>query len=152
MSKAFTKEDIDPPERSGRARSAAGLPPGATNYITARGAKRLRDQLENLRRANDKDEEKIAQLEETLKSASVVTPPEEPGNEVGFGARVTLRDTRGQLTTFLIVGVDELALDSDTVSWISPLGRELLAAKLGDSVALPANASAKIVKIEYPTD
>jgi len=36
----FIKEDVDLPERSGRKRSASGLPPGATNYITARGAKR----------------------------------------------------------------------------------------------------------------
>jgi hypothetical protein len=35
MSRAFIKEDVDPPERSGRKRSASGLPPGATNYITA---------------------------------------------------------------------------------------------------------------------
>jgi hypothetical protein len=52
MSRAFVKEDVDPPERSGRKRSASGLPPGATNYITARGAKRLRDELQKLRAAN----------------------------------------------------------------------------------------------------
>src|SRR4051794_10555261 len=32
MSRAFIREDVDPPERSGRLRSASGLPPGATNY------------------------------------------------------------------------------------------------------------------------
>jgi hypothetical protein len=46
MSKAFVKEDIDLPERSGRKRSASGLPPGGINYITARGAKRLPDELQ----------------------------------------------------------------------------------------------------------
>jgi hypothetical protein len=46
MSRAFVKEDVDLPERSGRKRSALGLPPGATNYITARGPKRLRDELQ----------------------------------------------------------------------------------------------------------
>ena len=50
--RAFVKEDVDLPERSGRKRSASGLPPGATNYITARGAKRLRDELQKLRVAN----------------------------------------------------------------------------------------------------
>src|SRR5881398_655482 len=53
MSRAFIKEDVDPPERSGRKRSASGLPPGATNYITARGAKRLHDQLKELRAVNE---------------------------------------------------------------------------------------------------
>ncbi len=52
MSRAFVKEDVDLPERSGRKRSTSGLPPGATNYITARGAKRLRDELQKLRSAN----------------------------------------------------------------------------------------------------
>ena len=52
MSRAFVKEDVDPPERSGRKRSASGLPPGATNYITAHGAKRLREELNKLRAAN----------------------------------------------------------------------------------------------------
>ena len=56
MSRAFVKEDVDLPERSGRKRSASGLPPGATNYITARGAKRLRDELQKLRAANANSE------------------------------------------------------------------------------------------------
>ena len=47
------KEDVDLPERSGRKRSASGLPPGAINYISARGAKRLRDELEKLRAAGN---------------------------------------------------------------------------------------------------
>jgi hypothetical protein len=52
MSRAFIKEDVDLPERSGRKRSASGLPPGATNYITARGAKHLREELQKLLAAN----------------------------------------------------------------------------------------------------
>jgi len=46
MSRAFVKEDVDLPERIGRKRSASGLPPGATNYITAPGAKRMRAALQ----------------------------------------------------------------------------------------------------------
>jgi hypothetical protein len=59
MSRAFVKEDVDLPERSGRKRSASGLPPGATNYITARDAKRLRDELQKLRAANANSERSI---------------------------------------------------------------------------------------------
>jgi hypothetical protein len=51
MSRAFIKEDVDLPERSGRNRSASELPPGATNYIAARGTKRLHDELRKLRAA-----------------------------------------------------------------------------------------------------
>jgi hypothetical protein len=56
MSRAFVKEGVNLPERSGRKRSASGLPPGATNYITARGAKRLRAELWKLRAANANSE------------------------------------------------------------------------------------------------
>jgi len=37
---------------TGAQRSASGLPPGATNYATARGAKRLRDEVQKLRAPN----------------------------------------------------------------------------------------------------
>src|SRR5260370_42542000 len=87
MSRAFVKEDVDLPERSGRKRSASGLPPGATNYITARGAKRLRDELEKLLGANT-NSERVAELEQILESVHVVDPPDEPSNSVGFGATV----------------------------------------------------------------
>src|SRR5438477_9646045 len=73
MSRAFIKEDVDLPERSGRKRSASGLPPGATNYITARGAKRLRDELQKLRAANANSQQ-VTQSEQILASVHVVDP------------------------------------------------------------------------------
>src|SRR5215471_7382143 len=102
MSRAFVKEDVDPPERSGRKRSASGLPPRATNYITARGVKRLRNELNKLRPAN--------------------------ANSVTFGATVTVKDKDGATETFTIVGVDEVDFERNAVSWISPVGKALLAA------------------------
>jgi hypothetical protein len=63
MSRAFVKEDVDLPERSGRKRSASGLPSGATNYVTARGAKRLRDEVQKLRAANANSERIIEPLQ-----------------------------------------------------------------------------------------
>ena len=133
MSRAFIKEDVDPPERSGRKRSASGLPPGATNYITARGAKRLRDELQELRAANT-GSERIVELEHILASVHVVDPSDPASNSVGFGTTVTVKDEKGLIETFTIVGVDELDLEPDAVSWISPIGKALLAADMGDSI------------------
>lgn len=152
MSKAFTKEDVDPPERSGRLRSASGLPPGATNYITPGGVKRLQQELTRLRSTNGGNEEKITEIEATLKSITVVEPPEDAGQEVGFGARVTVRDATNQEKVYRILGVDELGRDPDGLSWISPLGKTLLAAKLGERVILDEKGPARIEKIEYPRD
>src|SRR5213080_3333010 len=110
MSRAFVKEDVDLPERSGRKRSASGLPPGATNYITARGAKRLRDELQKLRAANAVSE-RVTELDQILASVHVVDPPDAPSNSVTFGATVTVKDKEGATETLTIVGVDELNLN-----------------------------------------
>jgi transcription elongation GreA/GreB family factor len=151
MSRAFVKEDVDLPERSGRKRSASGLPPGATNYITARGAKHLRDELRNLRAANA-NSERVAELEQILASIHVVDPPDAPSNSVTFGATVTVKDKEGRTETYTVVGVDEFDLEPDAVSWISPIGKTLLAADMGDSIRLADGRTAKIVKIGRRND
>lgn len=151
MSRAFVKEDVDPPERSGRKRSASGLPPGASNYITADGAKRLRDELQKLR-ASNADSERIIELENILASVHVVDPPDPASNSVAFGATVTVKDEKGLTESYSIVGVDELDLEPDAVSWISPIGKALLAAEMGGSLRLADGRTAKVVKIEIRTD
>jgi transcription elongation factor GreB len=148
VSRAFIKEDVDLPERSGRKRSASGLPPGATNYITARGAKRLRDELQKLRAANAVSE-RVTEFEQILASVHVVDPPDAASNSVTFGATVTVKDKKGAAETLTIVGVDELNFERDAVRWISSLGKALLAADMGDWIKLDEARSAKIVKIEY---
>ena len=150
MSRAFVKEDVDLPERSGRKRSASGLPPGATNYITARGAKHLRDELQKLRAANAASE-RVTELEQILASIHVVDPPDAPSNSVTFGTTVTVKDKKGATETYTVVGVDELDLDPDAVSWISPIGKALLASDMGDSITLEDGRTEKIVKIEFKT-
>jgi len=105
MSRAFVKEDVDPPERSGRVRSASGLPPGALNYMTALGARRLGAKVEELRRANS-DPARIAELEAVLASITVVERPSGTGDSVSF--RRDCHGGRGNSATYTVVGVDEL--------------------------------------------
>ncbi len=147
MSRAFVKEDVDLPERIGRKRSASGLPPGAINYITAPGAKRLRDELQKLRAANT-NSKRVAELEQILASVHVIDPRDPASNSVGFGATVTVKDKKGRTETYTVVGVDELDLEPGAVSWISPIGKALLAADMGDWITLEDGRSAKIAKIE----
>lgn len=149
MSRAFVKEDIDPPERTRRARTASGLPPGAANYLTARGAKRLKNKLEERRKRPTKDEAEIAELEELLASATIVDAPEDR-QHIAFGARVTTRDAAGQERAYQIVGVDELNLYDDGVSWISPTGKALLAAEIGQRIFIEPGERVEIIGVEYP--
>ncbi len=134
MSRAFVKEDIDVPERTTRWRSASGLPPGALNYLTEAGAQRLRQQVAELK--NDAaDEDERAELEGVLDSVTIVKAPERP-DTVMFGVRVTLRSDTGEIKNCRIVGVDEVDLLPQQVSWVSPVGKALLGAKLGQRVSL----------------
>jgi transcription elongation factor GreB len=147
MSRAFIREDVDPPERSGRKRSASGLPPGAANYITARGAARLQDQLTKLRAVGN-NAERIVELERILGSIEIVEPPATPSPSISFGATVTVKDADGRTDAYTVVGVDELDFEPNALSWISPTGKALLASELGDRITLQDGRSAKIVKIE----
>ena len=151
MSRAFVKEDVDPPERTGRARSASGLPPGAVNYITAGGAARLKRELDDLRRSSEREEARIAELESVLASVTVVEAPTDR-KTLAFGAKVTVRDAAGELRSYRIVGVDELRFYADAVTWVSPLGKALLAADVGERVTLPDDERVQIVQAEYPPE
>ena len=157
MSKAFTREeDVSGPEVLRRPVST--LPPGARNYVTADGARRLRAELDHLvsterpravaagRELNALDQ-RIAQLSESLRTAVVVDPPATPDDRVRFGATVTVRDRGGEETRYRIVGVDETDVDRGWVSWLSPVAKALLNARSGDRVRLKLPGGGKELEI-----
>ena len=61
-------------------------------------------------------------------------PPAPPWDQVRFGTTVTVRKPSGDETRYRIVGVDEMDVDRDWVSWLSPIARALLNARLGQRV------------------
>lgn len=150
MSRAFVKEDTDVPERSRRTRSSSGLPPGALNYMTAAGERRFRERLAKLRAGAADDSGEIARLEGILGSVTVIETPAVWPESVALGAKVTIRAADGQLETCRIVGVDELEFGDGAVSWISPLGKALVGAEVGERVRVEGDdRTMAIVKIEY---
>jgi len=173
MSKAFTRED-DADATPVAPRPVSLVPPGVRNYLTATGAARLRAELarltdverpEQLARsaaggmaaADAKEElgrieQRLALLSRCLSTAEVVAPPMPPHDTVRFGATVTVRDARGGESTHRIVGADEADLARDEVSWLSPIARALLQARLGQKVPFkfPTGATQlEIVAIRY---
>ena len=107
----------------------------------------MQAELAALCAAGDKTK-RITELKQVLSSIKIVEPPEGPSKSVSFGASVTLRDPHDKRETHTIVGVDELDFEPDAVSWISPLGKALLASQLGDRMTLEDGRTVKIVKIE----
>jgi transcription elongation GreA/GreB family factor len=152
MSRAFIKEDVDVIERTARRRSQSGLPPGALNYMTRQGAEKLRARLAKLRRDPERNASTIEHIEEALKSATLVEPRTEDDG-VSFGASVTVEDSAGKRETYRVVGVDEVDLDPGNVSWVSPIGKALLAARRGQRVTLPGvkDAVLRVVSIDWPS-
>jgi transcription elongation factor GreB len=166
MSKAFTREDDDAPEMPVR-RAAVAQDPDARNPITPAGAQRLREELEKLveierprlaaegsavRRELQAVDERILSLQQSLRTAVVVPPPDPPDAVVRFGATVTVRDARGETWPCRIVGIDEAAPERDWISVRSPLAMALLNARKGTQVRvqLPAGAQElEIVDVKY---
>ena len=60
--------------------------------------------------------------------------------QVFFGATVTYVNLEGidsgKETTITIVGVDEVDLECGQVSWVSPIAKALIKARLGDCVKI----------------
>jgi len=136
----------------------------APNYITREGARRLQDELADLRSRQrprivqevadaaaqgDRSENaeyiygkkklreidrRIHWLTKRLESAVVVEPRTDGTEAIFFGARVEVEDEEGARSSYRIVGVDEIDLDRGDISWVSPLGRALLKRRAGDTV------------------
>jgi len=75
--------------------------------------------------------------------AAEVVDPEAPrsgraATRVFFGATVRYADTAGNQRVVTIVGLDEVDLDRNHISWVSPLARALMKSGPGDRVVLHA--------------
>lgn len=172
MSRAFVRES-DVPQLPELPPLASPLPPGAKNYLTPAGARRLRDELTRLIEvdrprlasapAEDTDakrelqilDQRIRYLQESLRTAEVAENPPGPTDIVRFGTTVIVREARGVETRYRIVGVDETDLDRNHVSWLSPIARALMNAKCGDRIAFKAPRGLRqleIAGIEYSAE
>jgi len=74
-------------------------------------------------------------------------------DQVFFGATVDYAGADGETHTVTIVGIDEVDLDRAHVSWISPIARALLRARIGDVVTLHTPAGPEqidVLDVRYP--
>ena len=77
-------------------------------------------------------------------------------DQVFFGATVTYAlvtgSSAGKVTIFTFVGVDEVNLDNGHVSWVSPIAKALIKARLGDCVNIQTPtgpAEIEILNVQY---
>ena len=97
---------------------------------------------------------RIRFLTKRLDIAEVADPSVHHGSDqVFFGATVTYADQAAAQRTITIKGIDEVEHLAGEVSWISPVARALLKARVGDEVMLATpNGPARIevVAVRYP--
>ena len=100
---------------------------------------------------------RIRFLNQRLENAVVVNNSDRIANggdpeQLFFGATVQYCDSEGIETTIRIVGVDEVDLERGYVSWVSPIAKALIKAKVGDTVKIQTPAGPKeidIVAVNY---
>lgn len=164
MSKAFTKENDGNDPMDADEEIDPGLPLGTKNYMTFEGAERLRAELRQLLVADRPETVKVVSwaasngdrsengdylygkkrlreidrrirfLTKRLDAAEIVACEKNETDQVLFGAWVKLRDEEGRERIYRIVGIDETDPKRGFISWISPMAKALLQARVGDAV------------------
>ena len=85
---------------------------------------------------------RIRFLTKRIEDAEVVDPERPRAGQAAtrafFGATVRFANGAGTERSVSIVGTDEVDLERNHISWVSPLGRALLKSAAGDRVALEA--------------
>ena len=180
MSKAFVREDADPPEQSLEA--APSLPAGGKNYISPAGFARLKEELRRLveverpevvktvawaasngdrsengdyiygkRRLREIDR-RVRFLIKRLESAELVNSSGRDTDQIFFGARVKVQGREG-VKEVIILGLDEVDPVRGIVSWVSPIAKALLKAREGDTVTVRTpggEEKLEIMEVSYP--
>jgi transcription elongation factor GreA len=146
-------------------------------YLTAEGAKRLREELEYLKgparealakrlraaiQQGDlsenadytaaKEEQgflegRILELEILLRNAIVIDDAAKNRDEVGIGSRVTIQEEDFEPETYQLVGPKEANPAQGRISHESPIGRALMGRRPGDTVSVETPAGIIYLKI-----
>ena len=141
-------------------------PPQGSRYITAEGARALRDELTHLwtverprvtqevadaaahgdrsenaeyiygKRRLREIDRRLRFLGKRLDSIAVVAPEPRADGKIFFGAWVTVEDDEGTSIEYRIVGPDEADAKKSLISMDAPLGRALLGRAVGDEVTV----------------
>ena len=96
-------------------------------------------------------DKRIRFLTKRIDAAEVVDPeaprPGRAATRVFFGATVRYANAAGTERVVSIVGTDEVDLDRNHISWVSPLARALMKSSPGDSVVLHAPGGTERLQI-----
>lgn len=97
---------------------------------------------------------RIRFLTKRLEIAEVTDPSTHHGNDQAFfGATVSYLDNLGVERSVTIMGIDEADSSRGEVSWVSPIARTLLKARVGDVLKLVTPSGVmdiEVLRVTYP--
>lgn len=97
---------------------------------------------------------RIRFLTKRLEWAEIVEPSLHHGHDqIFFGATVTYLENEGTERTVTIKGIDEANSAQGEVSWVSPIARTLLKARVGDELKLVTPSGVlhiEVLEVRYP--
>ena len=91
---------------------------------------------------------RVRYLTKRLESAEVVDPAaQQKLKQVFFGATVTYAREDDSEHTVMLVGTDEAHAESGKISWLSPVAKALMKAKVGDVVPLVLPSGREMIEV-----
>ena len=164
MSRAFVKESDE--GQSGDQLPDLPISPHP-NHVTASGLAKLEARRAALQAERAKEgegdlthashiarlDQEIRYLDARIASALPIDFKAIDRSQVAVGAHVTVQDGEGRTHHYHIVGEDEADADHGLISWVSPLAKAMMGARVDDHVVCRrprGDLELDIVKIGYP--
>lgn len=95
------------------------------------------------------NEAKIAELELKLANARIINGQDIPTDQIFIGARVTIRDLQtDEVIQYTLVSSEEANYEEGKISIHSPVGKALMAKKVGDEISIHVPAGVLHYRIE----
>ncbi|MFP4378324.1 MAG: GreA/GreB family elongation factor, partial [Spirochaetales bacterium] len=89
-----------------------------------------------------------ARLQDELDKATIVRQADINSKSVSFGTKVVLKNGEGTSDTFVVLGPWESDPDNGVISYLSPLGHELLNSKVGEKLEFTINERQYAYEVE----
>ncbi len=97
---------------------------------------------------------RIRFLTKRLDIAEVADPSVHHGkDQILFGATVTYENQKGESRSITIMGIDEVDNLAGEVSWVAPIARAMLKARVGDEIQLVTPGGPErieVIEVAYP--
>jgi transcription elongation factor GreA len=89
-----------------------------------------------------------ARMKDELDRATIVHSKSVDPNTISFGTAVTLRNADGGVEKYVLLGPWESDPDSGVISYLSPLGSELMSARVGEHLEFTINERQYVFDVE----